>query len=36
MTSLKDLEDKRDDIFLTLDRIEEVLRTYQKKYDKKK
>jgi hypothetical protein len=36
MTSLKDLEDRRDEIFLTLDRIEEVLRTYEKKFDKKK
>lgn len=36
MTSLKDLEDRRDELFLTLDRIEEVLRTYEKKFDKKK
>ena len=36
MNSLKQLEEKRDDIFLGLDRIEEVLKTYEKKYDKKK
>lgn len=34
--SLKDLEERKDDIFLALDRIEEVLKTYEKKFDKKK
>ena len=36
MTSLKQLEDRREEIELTLDRIEEVLVTYEKKYDKRK
>ena len=36
MMSLKDLEERKDDIFLALDRIEEVLKTYEKKFDKKK
>lgn len=36
MTSLKNLEDRKDEIVLTLDRIEEILKTYDKKYDKKK
>lgn len=36
MTSLKNLEDRKDEIVLTLDRIEEVLKTFDKKYDKKK
>jgi len=36
MNSLKSLEDRRDEINLTLDRIDEVLRTYEKVYDKKK
>ena len=36
MNSLKALDERRDDIYLTLDRIEEVLKTYQKRYDKKK
>lgn len=36
MTSLKNLEDRKDQIVLTLDRIEEVLKTFDKKYDKKK
>jgi dynein heavy chain len=36
MTSLKQLEDRKDEIDLTLDRIEEVLHIYEKKYDKKK
>lgn len=36
MTSLKNLDERKDEIVLTLDRIEEILRTYEKKYDKKK
>lgn len=36
MNSLKALDERRDDIYLTLDRIEEVLKTYEKRYDKKK
>jgi hypothetical protein len=36
MTSLKELDERRDEIFLGLDRIEEVLKTYEKKFDKKK
>lgn len=36
MTSLKNLEDRKDQIVLTLDRIEEILKTYEKKYEKKK
>ena len=36
MNSLKDLDDKRDDIELTLDRVEQILKNYDKKYDKKK
>lgn len=36
MTSLKNLEDRKDEIVLTLDRIEEILKTFEKKYDKKK
>jgi len=36
MNSLKALEQRRDSIFLSLDRIEEVLKTYEKKFDKKK
>lgn len=36
MNSLKALDERRDDIYLTLDRIEEVLKTYERRYDKKK
>lgn len=36
MTSLKQLEERKDEIDLTLDRIEEILQTYEKKYDKRK
>lgn len=36
MNSLKDLEDRKDEISLTLDRIEQIYKTYDKKYDKKK
>lgn len=36
MTSLKALDEKREDIELVLDRIEEVLKTFDKRYDKKK
>lgn len=36
MTSLKNLEDRKDELVLTLDRIEEVLKTFDRKYDKKK
>jgi len=36
MTSLKLLDEKSADIELTLDRVEEVLKTFDKRYDKKK
>ena len=36
MNSLKALDERRDDIYLTLDRIEEVLKTFQRRFDKKK
>jgi hypothetical protein len=36
MNSLKALDERRDDIYLTLDRIEEVLKTFEKRYEKKK
>jgi hypothetical protein len=36
MMSLKDLEERRDEIFLSMERIEEVLKTFEKKHDKKK
>lgn len=36
MNSLKALDERRDDIYLTLDRIEEVLKTFEKRFDKKK
>lgn len=36
MNSLKALEDRRSEITLTLDRIEEILKTYDRVYDKKK
>jgi hypothetical protein len=36
MNSLKALDERRDEIYLTLDRIEEVLKTLEKKHDKKK
>lgn len=36
MTSLKNLQDRKEEIVLTLDRIEEILKTYEKRYDKKK
>ena len=36
MTSLKSLDEEREDIYLTLDRIEETLKTFEKRYDKKK
>ena len=36
MTSLKNLDERRDDIYLALDRIEETLKTFEKRHDKKK
>lgn len=36
MVSLKELEERKDEIVLTLDRMEEIFRTYDKKYGKSK
>lgn len=36
MNSLKALDERRDEIYLTLDRIEEILKTLDKKHEKKK
>ena len=36
MTSLKELEERKDEIVLTLDRMEEIFRTFDKKYGKNK
>ena len=36
MISLKNLDERRDDIYLTLDRIEQTLKTFDRRYDKKK
>jgi len=36
MNSLKALDERRDDIYLTLDRIEEVLKTFERRFEKKK
>ena len=36
MNSLKEIEEKREDSALTLNRIEQILRTLEKKYDNKK
>jgi hypothetical protein len=36
MNSLKDIEEKKDEYALTLDRIEQILRTLEKKENTKK
>lgn len=36
MTSLKDIEEKKEEYALTLDRIEQILKTLEKKYENKK
>lgn len=36
MNSLKEIDDKRDDSSLDLNRIDQILRTLEKKYDTKK
>lgn len=36
MISLKELEERKDEIVLTLDRLEEIFRTFDKKHGKNK
>ena len=36
MNSLKELDERKGEINLTLDRVNEVLKTYEKVHDKKK